>query len=57
MQRPQLVPPNRDEDVLVQLRVWIRDQGLVEIIPNEVADIVAQTIGQTERTPGGRRRR
>jgi hypothetical protein len=45
----KVVTANDEADELIQLRVWIHDQGWVEVILNDVADIVAHTVGLTEK--------
>lgn len=43
------VAVNHGDDELVQLRIWINQQGWVEVILNDVADIVAHTVGYGEK--------
>ena len=45
----KVVTANNSADDLIQLRIWIREQGWVEVILNDVADIVAQTVGFAEK--------
>ena len=45
----KVVTANNEDDELVQLRIWMHDQGWVELILNDVADIVAHTVGHTEK--------
>lgn len=45
----KVVTANNNADELIQLRIWNHDQGWVEVILNDVADIVAQTVGYAEK--------
>lgn len=45
----KVVTADNGDDELVQLRIWIDDRGWVELILNDAADIVAHTVGHTEK--------
>ena len=45
----KVVTADSGDDELVQLRIWIDDRGWVELILNDAADIVAHTVGHTEK--------
>jgi hypothetical protein len=45
----KIVTANNEADELIQLRIWMHDQGWVEVILNDVADIVAHTVGLSEK--------
>jgi hypothetical protein len=51
----KVVTANNEADELIQLRIWIEDQSQtslavwVEVVLNDVADIVAHTVGLTEK--------